>query len=69
MRCRAAEALLLSRDNQLVRYVRGAEALVHELIAREMSDESDQSDGGHFGESRKVYVSEEKWYCIARLRY
>ena len=57
LRCRAAESLLLSRDNQLVRYVRGAEALVQELITREMSEESDQCDGREFEGPRKVYVS------------
>ena len=57
LRCRAADALILSRDEQLVRYVRGAEALVRELISREMSDDSDHCDGNPLGGSRKVYVS------------
>ena len=57
LRCRAADALILSRDEQLARYVRGAEALVRDLITREMSDGSDHCDENPMGISRKVYVS------------
>ena len=57
LRCRAAESLLISRDHQLTRYVRGAESLVQELITREMSEESDQCDGRELVDPRKVYVS------------
>ena len=57
LRCRAADALIFSRDEQLARYVRGAEALVRDIMAREMSDDSDPCDDNPMEISRKVYVS------------
>ena len=46
LRVRASEALVQMRETQLLRQIRATEASVIELIAREGSEETDDSDLG-----------------------
>ena len=54
LRVRALEALVQLRETQLLRHIRATEAIVFELIARERSEETDDSDLGEDSSSELV---------------
>ena len=54
LRVRASEALVQLRETQLLRHIRATEAIVFELIARERSEETDDSDLGEESSSELV---------------
>ena len=54
LRVRASEALVQLRETQLLRHIRATEAIVFDLIARERSEETDDSELGEVSSSELV---------------